>query len=106
MRTLVRRDFDRAFEACDLLAMPTTPGPAWPLGERVDDPLQMYLVDAFTVTVNLAGLPGLSLPCGFTRSDLPAGLQLVGRALDEATLLRVGDAYQRETDWHRQSPSL
>ncbi len=106
VRTLVRRDFESAFEQCDLVALPTTPAPAWRLGERVDDPLQMYLADVFTVTVNLAGLPGLSIPCGFTGAGLPVGLQLVGRALDEAAVLRAGDAYQRETDWHVRAPEL
>jgi aspartyl-tRNA(Asn)/glutamyl-tRNA(Gln) amidotransferase subunit A len=106
VRTLVRYDFDRAFEACDLVALPTTPAPAWRIGERADDPLQMYLADVFTVTVNLAGLPGLSVPCGFTSAGLPVGLQLVGRALDEASVLRAGDAYQRETDWHQRRPPL
>jgi aspartyl-tRNA(Asn)/glutamyl-tRNA(Gln) amidotransferase subunit A len=105
VRTLVRRDFDAAFERCDVLATPTTPGPAWPLGERVADPLQMYMSDAFTVGVNLAGLPGLSLPCGQV-GGLPVGLQLIGRPLDEETILRVGDAYQRETDWHERAPAL
>jgi aspartyl-tRNA(Asn)/glutamyl-tRNA(Gln) amidotransferase subunit A len=105
VRTLVRRDFEAAFERCDVLATPTTPGPAWPLGERVSDPLQMYLSDAFTVGVNLAGLPGLSVPCGRV-GGLPVGLQLIGRPLDEETLLRLGDAYQRETDWHEAAPEL
>jgi aspartyl-tRNA(Asn)/glutamyl-tRNA(Gln) amidotransferase subunit A len=106
VRTLLRRDFDAAFERCDVIATPTTPGPAWPLGERVDDPLRMYLSDACNVTVNLAGLPGVSVPCGFTGDRLPAGLQLIGKPLDEETLLRVGDAYQRRTDWHRVSPPV
>ena len=106
VRTLVRRDFERAFESCDVIATPTTPGPAWPLGERVLDPLAMYRADVFTVTVNLAGLPGLSLPCGLSSERLPLGLQLIGRPLDEATLLRVGDAFQRETDWHSATPPL
>jgi aspartyl-tRNA(Asn)/glutamyl-tRNA(Gln) amidotransferase subunit A len=106
VRTLLRRDFDAAFERCDVIATPTTPGPAWLLGERVDDPLRMYLSDAYNVTVNLAGLPGLSIPCGFTRSRLPAGLQLIGKPLDEETLLRVGDAYQRRTDWHAVAPPV
>jgi aspartyl-tRNA(Asn)/glutamyl-tRNA(Gln) amidotransferase subunit A len=105
VRTLIRRDFDRAFEQCDVIATPTVPGPAWPLGERVEDPLRMYLSDAFTVTVNLAGLPALSLPCG-TSGALPVGLQLIGRSLDEATLVRAGHAYQRETEWHRAAPPL
>ncbi len=106
VRTLIRRDFERAFEACDVLVSPTTPGPAWPLGERVADPLQMYLSDIFTVGVNLAGLPGLSLPCGFTQAGLPVGLQLIGKPLDEPALLRMGDAYQRQTDWHLATPPL
>ena len=86
--------------------MPTTPGPAWPIGERVDDPVRMYLSDVFTVTVNLAGLPGLSLPSRPTASRLPIGLQLVGQVLDEGTVLRVADAYQRETDYHLAAPEL
>jgi aspartyl-tRNA(Asn)/glutamyl-tRNA(Gln) amidotransferase subunit A len=105
VRTLIRRDFMAALESCDLLATPTSPGPAWRLGERSADPLQMYLSDVFTVPANLAGLPALSLPCGFV-ADLPVGLQLIGAPLDEATLLRAGDAYQRETDWHRRRPPL
>jgi aspartyl-tRNA(Asn)/glutamyl-tRNA(Gln) amidotransferase subunit A len=103
VRTLIRRDFERAFEQCDVIATPTTPGPAWKLGELVDDPLQMYLADVYTVTANLAGLPALSLPCGFSGA-LPVGLQLLGRPLDEATVLRVGDAYQRHTDFHERIP--
>jgi aspartyl-tRNA(Asn)/glutamyl-tRNA(Gln) amidotransferase subunit A len=104
VRTLIRRDFERAFESCDVIATPATPTPAWPLGERVDDPLQMYLADVYTVTANLAGLPGLSLPVGFTKARLPVGLQLLGRPLDEATVLRAGDAYQRHTHFHEQLP--
>jgi aspartyl-tRNA(Asn)/glutamyl-tRNA(Gln) amidotransferase subunit A len=106
VRTLIRRDFDSAFGECDVIATPTTPGPAWPLGERLADPLQMYLSDVFTVGANLAGLPAMSVPCGFAGGGLPVGLQLMGRPLDEATLLRVGDAYQRVTDWHRERPEL
>jgi aspartyl-tRNA(Asn)/glutamyl-tRNA(Gln) amidotransferase subunit A len=103
VRTLIRRDFERAFELCDVIATPTTPGPAWKLGELVDDPLQMYLADVYTVTANLAGLPALSLPCGFSGA-LPVGLQLLGRPLDEATVLRAGDAFQRHTDFHERIP--
>jgi aspartyl-tRNA(Asn)/glutamyl-tRNA(Gln) amidotransferase subunit A len=106
VRTLIRRDFDRALAGCDVLAAPTTPGPAWSLGERVEDPIQMYLADVFTVTVSLAGLPALSVPCGFTRVGLPVGWQIIGRPLDEETVLRVGDAYQRATSWHRAQPEL
>jgi aspartyl-tRNA(Asn)/glutamyl-tRNA(Gln) amidotransferase subunit A len=103
VRTLIRRDFEAAFEACDVVALPTTPTPAFRLGEKTADPLQMYLADVFTVPANLAGLPGLSLPCGLVRG-LPVGLQLLGRPFDEATLLRAGYAYQRRTTHHRLAP--
>ncbi|NRA01239.1 MAG: Asp-tRNA(Asn)/Glu-tRNA(Gln) amidotransferase subunit GatA [Myxococcales bacterium] len=105
VRTLVRRDFEAAFERCDLIATPTTPGPAWPLGERVDDPLAMYLSDVFTVSVNLAGLPALSVPCGRS-GRLPVGLQMIGRPLDEPTLLRAADAFLERTGFHRDVPEL
>ena len=85
--------------------MPTTPTPAFRLGEKTADPLQMYLEDIFTVPANLAGIPGLSIPCGFA-AGLPAGLQLLARPFDEEALLRLGAAYQAETDHHRQSPPL
>ena len=94
VRTLLRRDYERAFEKVDVVAMPTSPIPPFKLGEKTDDPLQMYLADIFTVSVNLAGLPGISIPCGFTEQDqrLPIGFQLIGRMFDEATILRVADA--------------
>ena len=104
-RTLVRRDFERAFERVDLVLLPTSPTVAFRLGERVADPLQMYLADIFTIPVNLAGLPGISVPCGFA-DGLPVGLQLVGRAFDEPTVLRAASAYERATDWHRRWPPL
>ena len=104
-RTLVRRDFERAFERVDLVLLPTSPTVAFRLGERVADPLQMYLADIFTIPVNLAGLPGISVPCGFA-DGLPVGLQLVGRAFDEPTVLRAASAYERATDWHRRRPPL
>ncbi len=103
VRTLLRRDFEQAFAGCDLLAGPTTPEPAFRIGEKTGDPLAMYLSDIYTVSANLAGIPGVSLPCGFA-DGLPVGLQLLGRPLDEATLLRAADAYQRRTDWHARTP--
>jgi aspartyl-tRNA(Asn)/glutamyl-tRNA(Gln) amidotransferase subunit A len=106
VRTLILRDYEHAFEGVDVVAMPTSPTPAFKLGERVDDPLQMYLADVFTVSANLAGLPAISVPCGFTRSRLPIGLQLTGRRFDEATLLRVADAYERDTNWWEQTPDI
>ena len=106
VRTLIRRDYEQAFEQVDAVAMPTSPTPAFRLGERVDDPLQMYLADVFTVSANLAGLPALSIPCGFTTACLPVGLQLTGRMFDEATLLRIADAYERDTDWWSRMPNL
>ena len=104
-RALVRRDFAQAFETCDVVATPTSPTPAFRLGEKSDDPLQMYLADIFTVPANLAGLPGLSVPCGFS-GGLPVGLQLVGRAFDEAALLRLGHAYERATPHHEARPPI
>jgi aspartyl-tRNA(Asn)/glutamyl-tRNA(Gln) amidotransferase subunit A len=106
VRTLIRRDYDHAFLTVDAVAMPTSPTPAFTIGERVDDPLQMYLADVFTVSANLAGLPAISVPCGFTSDGLPVGLQLTGRMFDEASLLRVADAYERDTDWSRREPPL
>jgi aspartyl-tRNA(Asn)/glutamyl-tRNA(Gln) amidotransferase subunit A len=95
VRTLIRRDYERAFAAVDAVAMPTSPIPAFKLGERVEDPLQMYLADVFTVAAPLAGLPAISVPCGLTADRLPVGLQLTGRAWEEATILRVADAFER-----------
>ena len=106
VRTLILRDYDRAFERVDVVAMPTSPTAAFRIGERVADPLQMYLADVFTVSANLAGLPAVSVPCGFTADRLPVGLQLTGRRFDEATLLRVADAYERDTEWSKQVPPI
>ena len=106
VRTLLRRDYDQAFERADVVAMPTTPTPPFKLGEKTSDPLQMYLGDIFTVSANLAGLPGISVPCGFSNDGLPIGFQLMGRMFDETTLLRVADAYERTTEWHTRTPSL
>jgi len=104
VRTLLRQDYDRAFEKCDVVATPTTPTPAFALGEKTSDPVQMYLNDIFTVSANLTGLPSISVPCGFSSSRLPIGFQLTGRAFDEATLLRAADAYQRDTTFHTEAP--
>jgi aspartyl-tRNA(Asn)/glutamyl-tRNA(Gln) amidotransferase subunit A len=96
VRTLLTRDFDEAFKKVDVIAAPTCPTPAFKLGEKVNDPLAMYLADIYTVTANLAGIPGISVPCGENHEKLPIGLQLFGRHFDEATLLRVAAAYERE----------
>jgi aspartyl-tRNA(Asn)/glutamyl-tRNA(Gln) amidotransferase subunit A len=103
VRTLLRRDFERAFRGCDAIVAPTSPEVAFPLGSRTGDPLRMYLSDVFTVSANLAGLPGVSIPCGFA-DGLPVGLQLLGPPLEEARLLRLADAYQRRTDFHSRRP--
>jgi len=103
VRTLIRRDFDAAFRGCDLIATPTMPETAFRLGERTEDPLRMYLSDVYTVSANLAGLPGVSLPCGFS-SGLPVGLQLLAPPLEEARLLRAADAYQRLAAHHLARP--
>jgi aspartyl-tRNA(Asn)/glutamyl-tRNA(Gln) amidotransferase subunit A len=104
VRTLLRRDYEQAFQKADVVAMPVSPTPPFKLGEKTDDPIQMYLADVFTVSANLAGLPGISVPCGFATGDraerLPVGLQFIGRMFDEATILRAADAYQRVTEWH------
>jgi aspartyl-tRNA(Asn)/glutamyl-tRNA(Gln) amidotransferase subunit A len=106
VRTLIRRDYDTAFDAVDVVAMPTSPVPAFKIGERVADPLQMYLADIFTVSANLAGLPAISIPCGFTNGGLPIGLQLTGRPFDESTLLRIADSYERDTEWWKRQPPI
>jgi aspartyl-tRNA(Asn)/glutamyl-tRNA(Gln) amidotransferase subunit A len=105
VRTLIRRDFQEAFDHVDVMAMPTSPTVAFLIGQKVDDPLAMYLTDVYTLTANMAGIPGLVVPCGFSEG-LPVGLQLLGQSFDEPLLLRVGDAYQRVTDWHKYRPNL
>ena len=105
VRTLIGRDLTSALETVDVIAMPTSPAPPFLLGERLQDPLSMYLEDVFTVGASLAGLPALSVPCGFTPAGLPIGLQLVGRPFDESTILRAADAYERDTGYWRTPPS-
>jgi aspartyl-tRNA(Asn)/glutamyl-tRNA(Gln) amidotransferase subunit A len=106
VRTLIRRDYDAALERADVIAMPTSPTAAFAIGERTADPVQMYLSDVFTVSANLAGLPAVTVPCGFTREDLPIGLQFTGRAMDDANVLRVADVYERATSWSTRRPAL
>jgi aspartyl-tRNA(Asn)/glutamyl-tRNA(Gln) amidotransferase subunit A len=110
VRTLIRRDFEAVFQQVDLLAAPTSPTVAFKIGQKLDDPVTMYLSDVCTLTINLAGVPGLVVPCGFSPAEdatpMPVGLQLIGKPFDETTLLRVGDAYQRTTDWHNRRPEL
>ncbi len=106
VRTLIRRDFEAAFNAVDVIACPTSPLPPWPIGEKVDNPLAMYLTDIYTVSLNLAGVPGISLPCGFTDNGLPIGLQLVGPHFAEDRLLAAANGYQGLTDWHTRRPAL
>ncbi len=103
VRQLISQDFKKAFEKVDLIAGPTTPSPAFALGAKMDDPIEMYLNDIYTIGANLAGLPGMSIPCGFV-NDLPVGLQLVGKHFGEELLLQCGHHYQQETDWHIQMP--
>jgi aspartyl-tRNA(Asn)/glutamyl-tRNA(Gln) amidotransferase subunit A len=105
LRRLIARDFAAAFERCDVLLGPVAPTTAYPIGEKADDPVQMYLGDIFTVPASLAGLPALSVPCGFDEKGLPVGLQLMGNYFSEARLLGVAHAYQRATDWHARVPT-
>jgi aspartyl-tRNA(Asn)/glutamyl-tRNA(Gln) amidotransferase subunit A len=106
VRTLVCQDFDSAFKEVDLIVTPATPTPAFKLGEKSEDPLQMYLSDIFTISVNLAGLPAIALPCGFSTSGLPIGLQLIGRPFEEETILRAAHAYEQATEWRTKKPNI
>ena len=104
LRRMISDDFARAFEKCDIIAGPTSPITAFELGANNDDPIAMYLNDIFTNSANLAGLPAMSIPAGFDKKGLPVGLHLIGRYLDESTLLNVGHRFQLETDWHKRIP--
>ncbi len=106
VRTLIKQDFDRAFAEVDVIAAPTTPTTAFRIGEKADDPLAMYLSDVFTLSASLAGIVGATVPCGFDGGGLPIGLQIIGPAFDEPTVLRAADAYQRATAWHTRRPPL
>jgi aspartyl-tRNA(Asn)/glutamyl-tRNA(Gln) amidotransferase subunit A len=104
VRTLICQDFRAAFNEVDLIVTPVTPTPAFRLGEKSEDPLQMYLSDIYTISINLAGLPAISVPCGFSKAGLPIGMQLIGRAFEEETLLRAANAYEQSTQWHVKKP--
>jgi aspartyl-tRNA(Asn)/glutamyl-tRNA(Gln) amidotransferase subunit A len=106
VRTLIKNDFDTAFNACDVIATPTAPTAAFKIGERTEDPLTMYLSDIFTISCNLAGIPGISVPCGYTGQGLPVGLQILGRTLDEATVLRAAYSYERGSGMEKKRPPL
>lgn len=106
VRTKIKKDFLDAFKLCDVILTPTTPTPAFKLGEKLDDPLSMYLSDIFTIPANLAGIPGISLPCGFTERGLPVGLQLLGKPFDEETLFRTGYTFEQNTDFHKRRPKI
>jgi len=105
-RTLIKQDFEKAFNQVDVIVTPTAPTAAFKAGEKSSDPLQMYLSDIFTISVNLAGIPGISIPCGFTSNNLPIGLQIIGRHFDEETILKVSYAYEQATEWHKRKPKL
>src|SRR2546427_636166 len=106
VRTLIKRDFDEAFKEVDVIVTPTMPTPAFKLGEKIQDPLQMYLSDIYTISVNLAGLPAISLPCGLSTGKLPIGLQIIGRPFEEEKVLRAAYAYEQATEWHLKRPGL
>ncbi len=105
VRTLIRQEFDQAFKKYDALVTPTSPTTAFKIGEKVNDPLSMYLSDICTIPINIAGVPAISLPCGFSEG-LPVGLQIIGKPFDEQTILKIADAYQQATEWHKQTPGV
>ncbi len=106
VRTLIKKDFDDAFKNCDILITPTAPTPAFKIGEKFDNPIQMYLSDIFTISVNLAGVPAISIPCGFSKDGLPIGLQIIGRHFDEETIIRAAYTFEQNTDYHTKRPKI
>ncbi|MRR17630.1 MAG: Asp-tRNA(Asn)/Glu-tRNA(Gln) amidotransferase subunit GatA, partial [Deltaproteobacteria bacterium] len=106
VRALIRRDFDEAFQTCDVILTPTTPTPAFKIGEKTDDPLQMYLSDIFTISTNLAGIPGISVPCGYTAAGLPMGVQFLAGHFEEGKLLQIASAYEKYAAIERRRPTL
>ncbi len=103
---MIKTDFEKAFNSVDMIITPTSPTAAFKSGEKTEDPLQMYLSDIFTISVNLAGIPAISIPCGFTSSNLPIGLQIIGKHFDEESILKAAYAYEQSTDWHKRKPNL
>ena len=106
VRRLIKNDFDSAFEKCDVIMGPTAPTAAFKKGEKSDDPLSMYLSDIYTISCNLAGIAGISIPCGFTKGNLPIGLQLLSPPFDEERMLRIARMYEAATDWHTKRPAV
>ncbi|MDD5115727.1 MAG: Asp-tRNA(Asn)/Glu-tRNA(Gln) amidotransferase subunit GatA [Candidatus Omnitrophica bacterium] len=106
VRTLIKNDFDAVFRDFDCIITPTSPTPAFRIGEKTQDPLKMYLSDIYTISVNLAGIPAISIPCGFTKKGLPVGLQIMAKPFDEETIFRVAHAFEQNTEWHKIKPKL
>jgi len=106
VRTLIKKDFENAFQTVDIIVTPTSPTAAFKVGEKASDPLQMYLSDIFTISMNLAGVPAISVPCGFTSEGLPVGLQFIGKHFDEEAVFKASYAYEQATDWHKRRPAL
>jgi len=106
VRALMRDDFNDAFKTCDVILTPATPTPAFHIGEKMDDPLQMYLCDIFTLSANLAGIPGISIPCGYTKSGLPIGLQFLAKHFEEEKLIQVASAYEKNSTIGKRRPDL
>lgn len=106
VRTLIKRDFDEVFKTCDILVTPTAPTPAFKIGEKFDNPIQMYLSDIFTISINLAGVPAMSIPCGFSKKGLPIGLQIIGKHFDEETIIRAAYTFEQNTDYHTKKPKI
>ena len=106
VRGLIKRAFDEAFEKYDMILSPVSPTPAYEIGGQISDPIAMYMADIYTVSVNLAGLPAISVPCGFTKEGLPVGMQFIGNSFQERKLIRMADAYQQMTDYHTKRPEI
>ncbi|MFH1678598.1 MAG: amidase, partial [Candidatus Omnitrophota bacterium] len=106
VRTLIKQDFDKAFDIVDCIVTPTSPTVAFKIGEKMQDPLKMYLSDVYTISANLSGIPAISIPCGFTKKSLPVGLQILAKSFDEEMLFRAAYTYEQNTDWHIRKPRL